>query len=72
MKTCDTCLNAYNAVGMPFAVECWNKDFEHQSDIVERGDFSQCSVRKDETCDQYTPRRSDQPKLVWDVQLSLF
>lgn len=66
-QVCRYCLNAYNP---PYGTKvlCCNKEFDAQFFDVET------SVLPNESCGRYTPRSSNQPKLIFEkaIQLSLF
>lgn len=66
-QTCKNCLNAYNSPHTT-SVCCCNKEFLGQFQSVDT------TVRPDETCGTWSPRRATQPPLVFGraVQLTLF
>ena len=65
-KTCEHCLNAY--CNFENKICCVNKDWLAQFEPIE------ITVQRNETCDSWTARRSNQPPIKFNepVQLQLF
>lgn len=68
-RVCKNCINAYNSRAHS-KVHCVNKAWEMQFDPYMTDDV----VNANETCGTFTPRRPDQPKLLFNqpIQLELF
>ena len=68
-RVCKNCINAYNSRA-DGKVHCVNKAWEMQFDPYMTDDV----VNANETCGTFTPRRPDQPKLLFNqpIQLELF
>lgn len=67
-RVCSNCLHAYTNCHV-VNVYCPNKDF-----VAQFTPGYDCTVKADETCDMWTQRRKEQPRLNFHktIQLTLF